>query len=51
MNFKRKLYRSKHKEPHCCGRKMSIKGDITKTYYVCERCGKEKPLYKETDND
>lgn len=47
MNYKRKLFRQKHKEPHCCGQKMLLKtGSNGEQFYICDKCGKVKEKWK-----
>ena len=54
MKFKRMLYRSRNRRPHCCGQKMVRKesyDDEHTHFYFCEKCGREKRVKGASDAD
>lgn len=53
MSFARKMRRKGLNKTSCCGQQMWHKawGDDLYDLYVCGRCGKEKRIKKEADNE
>ena len=56
MSFARKMRRKGLNKTSCCGQQMLHKAwgddrDDLYDFYVCGRCGKEKRIKKEAEND